>query len=107
MFFEALTGELPGMDKDFAKLRPDLPPTCVTFLEKAMAYKADDRFANAQAYREALMAVYKDRERAKQQAAQPTVLASDQSPSPKRGLAELFAKLLAPLRGLFARLRRK
>lgn len=107
MFFETLTGELPGMDKDFLKLRPDLPPSCVTFLEKAMAYKAEDRFANAQEFREALLRVYQDREKAKQMAAKGGAPAEAASPGTRPKLADRIRALFRPISALLARFRRK
>lgn len=97
MFFESLTGELPGMDKDFSKLRPDLPRSCVTFLEKAMAYKADDRFAGAQPFREGLMQVYQDREHEKKHGPQPAPEAqpnATKAPPLLQRLRNLLAKFI-------------
>lgn len=107
MFFETLTGELPRLDKDFAKLRPDLPPSSVTFLEKAMAYKADDRFADAQQFREALLRVYQDRERAKELAAMNGAPVDEDAAPARPSLRARLAASLRPLAALLARFRRK
>lgn len=108
MFFESLTGELPGMDKDFAKLRPDLPPACIPFLEKAMAYKADERYPTAQAFREALMVVYRDYEEAKQRKAKgadaPQAPGAAPATAARPGLRQ---RLTAALARLLTRLRRR
>lgn len=64
MFHEMLTGELPHPAHKFSELRPDLPPECDTFLDKAMAPEPKDRFASAREFRHALAelyAVYKQR----------------------------------------------
>jgi len=104
MFFETLTGELPGMDKDFAKLRPDMPKSCIEFLEKAMAYKADDRFSSALEFRESMMRVYEERERLKQEIAEGR--APDKVPSGGK-LSGLMSRFKAGLAALRARLARK
>lgn len=100
MFFETLTGELPAMDKDFAKLRPDMPKSCLDFLAKAMAYKADDRFSSALEFREALMRVYEDRERLKQDIAEGRTAPA----SPASG--GLLRRIRAGVAALRARFRR-
>lgn len=99
MFFETLTGELPRMDSDFSKLRPDLPRSCMTFLEKAMAYKAEDRFSGAQEFREGLMQVYQDREHEKKHGAPP---APEAAPAATFGTT-LFQRLRALFAGLLPR----
>ena len=108
MFFETLTGELPALDKDFRKLRPDMPPSAYAFLDKAMAYKADDRFSNAQEFREALMQAYEDRERMKQNnATADTLIVGGDEPTniPPQGLRARLAGLFRPLMALFTRKR--
>ena len=108
MFFETLTGELPGLDKDFKKLRPDMPASAYAFLEKAMAYKAEDRFANAQQFREALMGAYQDREASKTNANKTTIVVNQPAAaSASGGLRSRIAALFAPLGRLLARFRRK
>ena len=108
MFFETLTGELPGLEKDFSKLRPDLPASCLTFLEKAMAYKADDRFSDCQQFREALMRVYQDREQAKQLAAKGVEPEAPAAPA-KAGssIVERVRSIFAPFSRAIARLLRR
>ncbi len=59
MFFELLTGRAPQPGVKLTSLCPELPPEADAFLEKAMAPNPDDRFANAQEFRNALAALYK------------------------------------------------
>lgn len=58
MFHEMLTGELPHPAHKFSELRPDLPPECDDFLDKAMAPEPEHRFSNAREFRHALAELY-------------------------------------------------
>lgn len=100
MFFETLTGELPALDKDFTKLRPDMPASVVAFLEKAMAYKAEDRFGSALEFREALMKVYEDREQMKQN---PSLAVASPNAPATGGLLQRVKEAIASLRARFRR----
>jgi len=105
MFFETLTADLPAPGKDFMKLRPDLPKSCIPFLEKAMAPRPEDRFASATEFREALMGVYKDYENAKQRSAksgQPDI-----EDKPAGRLTSLWSAFRQRLAAIFSRRARK
>ncbi|MBI3877835.1 MAG: serine/threonine protein kinase [Verrucomicrobia bacterium] len=58
MFYELLSGELPMPGVKLKTLVPWLPPAGVTFVERAMANKPEDRFQTAREFREAMMIVY-------------------------------------------------
>ena len=59
MFFELLTGRLPGPDRKLTAMRPDLPPESEAFVDKAMAADPKMRFQSAGEFRDALLALYK------------------------------------------------
>ena len=58
MFFEMLAGRLPDHKHRFSQLRPDLPPECDAFVEKAMAFKREDRFPTAADFHRELLRIY-------------------------------------------------
>ncbi len=58
MFYEMLTGHLPDNKHKFSELRPDLPPECDAFLEKAMAFDREERFATAADFHKELLRIY-------------------------------------------------
>jgi len=58
MFFEMLTGQLPDGKHSMAELRPELPPGCDAFANKAMAANPDERFATAGEFHAALLELY-------------------------------------------------
>lgn len=58
MFFEMLTGQLPDGKHSMAELRPELPPGCDEFANKAMAANPDERFATAGEFHAALLELY-------------------------------------------------
>jgi len=71
MFYEMLTGRLPDKKHHFSELRPDLPPECDAFLEKAMAFDREERFATAADFHRELLALYnlhQERRKARQEA---------------------------------------
>lgn len=93
MFHEMLTSELPGAGKAFSGYRPDLPKSCDTFLERALAAEPDERFQTAGEFREALIAIYNEYE------------SGDSGPSKKGSKPSpgFFTRLRARIAGLFRR----
>lgn len=89
MFHEMLTAELPGAGKAFSSYRPDLPKSCDTFLQKALASNPVDRFQSATEFREALLELYKEFESGVGNVSEPS--------------EGFFKRLVARLRSLFRR----
>ncbi|HEO70296.1 MAG TPA: serine/threonine protein kinase [Candidatus Hydrogenedentes bacterium] len=58
MFYEMLSGQLPEPEEPLTQLVPELPPEADDFVEKAMAPLREHRFADARAFRVALMELY-------------------------------------------------
>lgn len=58
MFYEMLAGELPKLGTKLTDLRPDLPPECDAFCEKAAASDPVDRYASAAEFHSALRELY-------------------------------------------------
>ena len=92
MFYEMLIGERSDGKHRITELRPDLPPACDAFWNKAMAERPADRFQSASEFHDALLALYNR-----------TVATDRETLAPKKSLLSR----LNPFPWLAARLRRK
>lgn len=98
MFYEMLTGDIPGDPEPISVCRPELPQSCDAFLEKAMAELPDDRYQSAREMRDALLALYKEYEDA-----QTGPLAATIGLPPGRKRRSWFQRAVARVRKWFKR----
>jgi len=115
MFYEMLTGDLPRYTTTFSELRPDLPPECQEFLDRAMAEEPEDRFSDMQEFRYALRDLYEvykgqevdpdtttlrvPKESARRQASAKRPMAMPPQEEPQN----VFARIAQRFAGLFGR----
>ncbi len=101
MFYEMLTGQLPDGKHSMAELRPDLPPGCDEFANKAMAANPDERFATAGEFHTALLELYN-----RSEAQPPESIPNHELPTEITAKRQPFWKRLHPVGWLRRLIRR-